>query len=78
MKAIVVIFVRTRDVKLLAGQSLAISISARLQGVSVVDADKTNRTDKSTLHNGSSAPFWTWFIENPRPIFQDLSAALRI
>jgi hypothetical protein len=78
MKAIVVILVRTRDVKLPAGQSLAISISASLRGVGVVGADKINRADKSTIHNGSAAPFWTWFIENPRPIIQDLSAALRI
>jgi hypothetical protein len=78
MKATVVIFVRARDVKLPAGQSLAISISKSSQRIAVVDADKTNRTDKSTIHNGSSAPFWTWFIENPRPIIQDLSAALRI
>jgi len=78
MKAIVVIFVRTHDVKLSAGQSLAISISASLQRAAVVGADKTNTADKSTIHNRSSAPFWTWFIENPRPIFQDLSTALRI
>jgi len=78
MKAIVVILVRTRDVKLPAGQSLAVSINASLQRVGVAGADKTNQVDKSTIHNGSAAPFWTWFIENPRPINQDLSAALRI
>jgi hypothetical protein len=78
MKAIMVIFVRTRDVTLPAGQSLAISISASLQGVAVVGADKTNRAGKSTIHNESAPPFWTWFIENPRPIIQDLSVALRI
>ena len=78
MKAIVVIIVRTPDVKLPAEQSLAISISASLQGVAVVGADKANGADKSTIQNGSAAPFWTWFIENPRPIIQDLSAALRI
>jgi hypothetical protein len=78
MKPIVVIFVRTGDVKLPAGQSLAISTRASLHGVAAVDADKTNRTDKSTIHNGSWAPFWTWFIENPRPIIQDLPAAFRI
>jgi hypothetical protein len=72
MKAIVVIFVRTRDVKLSAGQSLAISISASLQGAAVVGADK------STIHNESATPFWTWFIENPRPPIGDLAVALRI
>jgi hypothetical protein len=78
MKAILVIFVRTRDVNLPAEQSLAISIGESLQGVAVVAADKTNGADKSTIHKGSAGPFWTWFIENPRPIIQDLSAALRI
>jgi hypothetical protein len=78
MKAIVVIFVRTRDVKLPAGQSLAISISQSLQRVAVLGADKANRADNSTIHNESAPPFWTWFIENPRPIIKDLSVALRI
>jgi hypothetical protein len=78
MKAIVVIFVRTRDVKLPAGEALANSIGASVHEVAVVGADKTNRADKLTTHNGLAGPFWTWFIENPRPIVQDLSAALRI
>jgi hypothetical protein len=78
MKATVVIFVRAPDVKLPTGQSLAISISTSLQGGGVVADDKTNRADNSTIHNESAAPFWTWFIENPRPILQDLSVAMRI
>jgi hypothetical protein len=78
MKATVVIFVRTRDVKLPAGQSLAISAGGSSQEVAVAGADKTNGADKSTIHNESAPPFWTWFIENPRPIIQDLSVALRI
>jgi hypothetical protein len=67
MKATVVILVRTPDVKLPAGQPLAIPISASLQDVAVLGADKTNRADKSTIHHESVPPFWTWFIENPRP-----------
>jgi hypothetical protein len=77
MKATVVIFIRARDVKLPAEQSLALSISASLQGV-VAGADKTGRANKSTIHNESASPFWTWFIENPRPIIQDLPVAMRI
>jgi hypothetical protein len=77
MKATVVIFVRARDVKLPAVQSLAISISTSLQGV-VAGADKTSGANKSTIHNESPSPFWTWFIENPRPILQDLPVAMRI
>jgi hypothetical protein len=73
MKAIVVIFLRTRDEKLPAGQSLA-----SLQGLAVAGADKTIGADRSTIHHESAPPFWTWFIENPRPIIQDLSVALRI
>jgi len=56
MKAIVVIFVRTYDVRLSA----------------VLSADKTNRADKSIIHRESVPPFWTWFIENPRPHFEML------
>jgi hypothetical protein len=78
MKPIVVIFVRTREVKLPTEGALAISTGASLDGVVVVGTDKTNRADKSTTHNGAAAPFWTWFMENPRPITQDLSAALQV
>jgi hypothetical protein len=53
MKEIVVIFVKTREVHLSEGR--------------LPDDDKTNRTDKSTIDNESAPPFWTWFIENPRP-----------
>jgi hypothetical protein len=67
MKAIVCIFVRTHDLKLAAGEPLAVEISANLQPVAVSDADKTNRVDESTIHSESVPPFWTWFIENPRP-----------
>jgi hypothetical protein len=67
MKAIVVIFFRASDVKPPAGQPLAILMSESLQWVAVLGADKTNRVDKSTVRNESVPPFWTWFIENPRP-----------
>jgi hypothetical protein len=67
MKAIAVIFVRTRDVKLPAGQPTVVPISEGSQGVAVLGGNKTNRADKSTIHNDSVPPFWTWFIENPRP-----------
>jgi len=66
MKAIMVVFLQTRNVKLPAGQPLAIPISESLQGVAVLGADKTNRADDSIIHNESAPPFWTWFIENPR------------
>ena len=67
MKAIVVIFARTSDVKPPMGQPLAVPISGNSQAVVILGADKTNRPDKSTTHNESVPPFWTWFIENPRP-----------
>jgi hypothetical protein len=53
MKDIVVVFVKTREVPLSAGR--------------LPNDDKTNRADKSTIDNKSAPPFWTWFIENPRP-----------
>jgi hypothetical protein len=67
MKAIVFIFVRTRDVKLPAGQPLAAPINERSQAVAVLDAAKTSGVDKSNIHNKPMPLFWTWFIENPRP-----------
>jgi hypothetical protein len=67
MKAIMLIFVRTCDVKLPAGQPLAGAISESLQRVAVSSADKTNRADKAIIHGESAPPFWTWFVENPRP-----------
>jgi hypothetical protein len=63
MKAIVVIFE-----KLLAGEPLAVPTSGNSQAGVILDRDKTNRVDKWTPnHNESVPPFWTWFIENPRP-----------
>ena len=53
MKDIVVIFVKTREVHLSVGR--------------LPNDDNTNRADKSTIDNESAPPFWTWFIENPRP-----------
>jgi hypothetical protein len=67
MKAIVVMFVQTRNVNRAAGQPLAAPINQRSQEVAVLDAAKTSGVDKSTIHNEAMPPFWTWFIENPRP-----------
>ncbi|HEY5767924.1 MAG TPA: hypothetical protein VIS53_08825 [Candidatus Udaeobacter sp.] len=52
MKEIVVIFVEARDVNLSAGHP---SGAAK------------DRADKYIIDNDSVQPFWTWFIENPRP-----------
>ena len=79
MKAIVVRFVRTRDVKLPAGRPFAIPINGSSQGATVSGTHKTNRADKSTPTNNEWVPpFWTWFIENPRPTLRDHSGVLRI
>jgi hypothetical protein len=67
MKAIVVTFVRISDVKLPIEQPLAVPISVNLQAVVILDAHKTNPADKSKSCKESAPPFWTWFIENPRP-----------
>jgi hypothetical protein len=71
MKAIVVIFE-----KLPAGEPLAVLSSGNSEAVVILDPDKTNRADKSTTCNESTPPFWTWFIENPRPTLRDLSVVL--
>ena len=68
MKAIVVRVVRTRDVKLPTGDPRPVMINGNSQAVVISRADKTNRADKpSPNHNEWVPPFWTWFIENPRP-----------
>jgi hypothetical protein len=55
MKEIVVIFVQARDVNLPAGQPPG------------GGAGKTDDANESIVDNHSAPPFWTWFIENPRP-----------
>ena len=68
MKAIVVISVQAHDVEVRAGQSLAISTNESSHGVPVIGTEQANRAGNSTIHNESVPPFWTWFIENPRPL----------
>jgi hypothetical protein len=67
MQTTVVISIQARDVDLPAGQPLVIMIHGSLQDVAVADADKTNHADKSTIDHEAAPPFWTWFVENPRP-----------
>jgi hypothetical protein len=68
MQKTVIIVVQARDVDLPLGQPLVVTIDGSLQDVAVAGAHKTNHTIKSTIHHKSAAPFWTWFVENPRPI----------
>jgi hypothetical protein len=68
MQKTVIILVQTRDVDLLLGQPLVITIDGSLQDTDLADASNTQRADKSAVHNEAAPPFWTWFVENPRPI----------
>jgi hypothetical protein len=68
MQTTVNILVQARDVDLLPGQPLVITIDGSLQDVVLAGASKTQRADKSTIHNEAAPAFWTWFVENPRPI----------
>ena len=68
MQKTVIILVQARDVDLPAGQPLVITIDGSLQDVALAGPSKTQRADKSTIHNESAPAFWTWFVENPRPI----------
>jgi hypothetical protein len=63
MKAIMVIFVQTR---VPAGQPLVFTIGEGWPAIAVLNIDKSTRAEKWPTHN-EAAPFWTWFIENPRP-----------
>jgi hypothetical protein len=53
MRGIVVIFVEAPE--------------AYLPAKPQPDEEKASRADKSPIDNESALPFWTWFIENPRP-----------
>ena len=66
MTAIVVIFIGTREVKPRARRT-AVSMSESLQWLKILGPDKTTQ-NKPTIRNESVPPFWTWFIENPRPV----------
>jgi len=68
MQKTVIILVQARDVDLLGGQPLVITIDGNLQNVALAGPSKTHRADKSTIYNESAPAFWTWFVENPRPI----------
>jgi hypothetical protein len=71
MQKSVIVLVQARDVDLPPGQPLVITIEGSLQDVAIAGPSKTHRADKSTIHNESAPAFWTWFVENPRPIRQD-------
>jgi hypothetical protein len=68
MQKTVIVSVQVRDVDLPPGQPLVITIDGNLQDVAVSGPSKTHRADKSTIHDESAPAFWTWFVENPRPI----------
>ena len=68
MQKTVIILVQGRDVDLLPGQPVVITIEHGQQDVAPAGASKTQRADKSAIHNEAAPAFWTWFVENPRPI----------
>jgi hypothetical protein len=71
MQKTVIILVQAQDVNLLPGQPLVIITDSSLRDLALAASSKTNSTDKSTIHNESAPAFWTWFVENPRPIRRD-------
>ncbi len=58
----IVIFVPTRDVDLAGREPLVITINKRFQ-----DVARAGETNGAAGSNAVASPFWTWFIENPRP-----------
>lgn len=58
----IVIFVPTRDVDLAAREPLVTTINERFQNVA-----RAGETNGEAGSNEVASPFWTWFIENPRP-----------
>ncbi len=58
----IVICVQTRDVDLAAREPLVITINEHFQ-----DIARAGKTNGAAGSNEMASPFWTWFIENPRP-----------
>jgi hypothetical protein len=54
-------------VDLAARERLVIRINERFQDVAVAGVGETKGVDESIIDNEVASPFWTWFIENPRP-----------
>ena len=62
----IVILVQARDGDLPLGRPLIIITDGSVQDVALAVAEKKKHVDESTIHH-ESPPFWTWFVENPRP-----------
>jgi hypothetical protein len=62
MKEIVVIFIQAREESLPAGQSPG--------------AAEAEDASEPSVNSHSVPPFWTWFIENPRPRFSSSFTSL--
>jgi len=58
----IVISVQTRDADLAEREPLVITINERFQ-----DVASAGETSSAAGSNEVASPFWTWFIENPRP-----------
>jgi hypothetical protein len=58
----IVIFVQTSHVDLAAREPLVITINERFQNLA-----RAGETNGAARSNEVASPFWTWFIENPRP-----------
>jgi hypothetical protein len=68
MQKTVIILFQARDVDLLPQEPLVITIDGSLQDMDLAGASKTQRAGKSTVPDEAAPAFWTWFVENPRPI----------
>jgi hypothetical protein len=72
----IVIFVQTRNVDLAAEEPLVITTHENFQDVAVASSGEISGADGSRIDNEVASPFWTWFIENPRPTLRHLSVVL--
>ena len=70
MHTTVFIFVQARDLELVSERPLVILTNEASQKGFAVEAEKTKRADHSAMYHQSLPPFWTWFVENPRPTDQ--------
>jgi hypothetical protein len=58
----IVISVQTRDVDLARREPLVITINGGVR-----DLPRALNKNGAAKSNEMASPFWTWFIENPRP-----------
>ena len=62
------LIILVKNVEVCGGPRLVITIDGSSQTVALPGPDKTKSPNQRRNHNESVPAFWTWFVENPRPL----------